>query len=75
VRPVSEDRTGHSRINAETWPSDYALIKELYAGRLPTILMLDEALNKAGTETEVEDILGEAIFLPTVNEVLGQELR
>ncbi len=170
VRPVSEDKTGHSRINAETWPadretmfplqaaagyamvrglfqhkknvlvegmSDYyylhalgqqcratkretlpgdiyitpcggtkmvghiaslflgqevrplvlldgdeagrarrdALIKELYVDHLPAILMLDEALNRAGAETEVEDILGEAIFLPAVNAVLGQKLK
>jgi energy-coupling factor transporter ATP-binding protein EcfA2 len=170
VRPVSEDRTGHSRIDAETWPadretmfplqaaagyamvrglfqhkknmlvegmSDYyylhalgqqcratkreslpgdiyitpcggtklvgyiaslflgqevrplvlldgdeagrarrdALVKELYVEHLSAILMLDEALNRAGSETEVEDILGEAIILPAVNAVLGQKLK
>jgi energy-coupling factor transporter ATP-binding protein EcfA2 len=170
VRPVTEDKTGHSRINPETWPSDRetifplqaaagyamvrglfqhkknmlvegmsdyyylhalaqqchatkreslpadiyitpcggtklvgqiaslflgqevrplvlldgdeagrtrrdALIKELYVKHLPALLMLDEALNQAGKETEVEDIFGEAIILPAVNAMLGQELK
>ena len=52
-----------------------SLIKELYVEHLPALLMLDEALNQAGAETEVEDILGEAIILPAVDVVLGQELR
>jgi predicted ATP-dependent endonuclease of OLD family len=169
VRPVTEDKTGHSSINAETWPSDretifplqaaagyamlrglfqhkknvlvegmsdyyylhalspqcratsrtslpddiyiipcggtklvghiaslflgqqvrplvlldgdeagrarcLALIKELYVEHLPAILMLDEAIGRAGAEIEVEDILGEAIVLPAVSAVLCQEL-
>jgi energy-coupling factor transporter ATP-binding protein EcfA2 len=169
VRPVTEDETGHSRINAETWPSDRetifplqaaagyamvrglfqhkknvlvegmsdyyylyalahqcrargrktlpddiyiipcggaklvghiaslflgqkvrplvlldgdeagrarrdALIKELYAGHLPAILMLDDALGRAGTTLEVEDILGEALVVPAVTAALGLEM-
>ena len=51
-----------------------ALIKQLYAGHLQAILMLDDALNQSGAEIEVEDILGESIVLSAVNAVLGPEL-
>lgn len=52
-----------------------ALIKELYAGHLPAILMLNEAIGKAGAEVVVEDILGEAIVLPAVNAVIGRAIE
>lgn len=69
VRPVvllDGDDAGRTRRDA--------LIKELYAGHLPAVLMLDEALGRAGSECEVEDILGEAIILPGVNGALGSTL-
>ncbi|MHB8726428.1 MAG: AAA family ATPase [Casimicrobiaceae bacterium] len=169
VRPVTEDETGHSRVNAETWPkdretifplqaaagyamvrglfqhknnvlvegmSDYyylhalnqqcraakltalpdeiyitpcggtklvghiaslflgqevrpvvlldgddaarvrrdALLKALYVGHESAILMLDDALGRPGTNTEIEDILGETIILPAVNVFLSAPL-
>ena len=52
-----------------------ALIKELYAGHRTAILMLDDALGQTGAEIEIEDILGEIIFLPAINTVLGQKLN
>ncbi|WP_164516322.1 AAA family ATPase [Minwuia thermotolerans] len=52
-----------------------ALIKELYAAHGAAILMLDDTLDRAGTETEVEDILGEDIVLPGVSAVLGQTVK
>ena len=51
------------------------LIKELYAGHLPAILMLNDAIGKAGTEVVVEDILGEAIVVPAVNAVIGRTIE
>lgn len=52
-----------------------ALIKELYAAHGTAILMLDDALDRAGTETEVEDILGEEVVLSGVSAVLGQTVK
>lgn len=52
-----------------------ALIKELYAGHLPAILMLNDAIGKAGTEVVVEDILGEAVVVPAVNAVIGRTIE
>ena len=51
-----------------------ALIKELYVGHLPAVLMLDEAVGRAGTEVEIEDILGESLVLSGVNGALGTTL-
>ncbi len=70
VRPLvllDGDDAGRARQNA--------LIKDLYAGHLSAILMLDDALDRSGAEVEVEDVLGEAIVLPAVKVVLGQELK
>lgn len=67
VRPVvllDGDDAGRARQSA--------LIKELYAAHTTAILMLDDALGRAGAETEIEDILGEEILLPSVSAVLGQ---
>jgi hypothetical protein len=52
-----------------------ALIKELYAGHMPAVLMLDDALGQSGAELEIEDILGEAILLPALKTVIGRELK
>ncbi|MDD2800019.1 MAG: AAA family ATPase [Methylococcales bacterium] len=51
-----------------------ALLKELYAGNESGVLMLDDALGRAGQNVEVEDLLNEDIVLPAVNAVLGIEL-
>lgn len=52
-----------------------ALIKELYADHMTAIVMLDDALGQTGTETEIEDILGEAILLPAISAVIGQSVK
>lgn len=49
------------------------LIKELYAGHSMAILMLDDALGQSGAQVEIEDILGEALLLPAVHEVVGNK--
>lgn len=70
VRPLvllDGDEAGRARRDA--------LIKELYAGHLPAILMLNDALGQAGAEVEVEDILGEAIVLPAVNAIFGGAMK
>jgi hypothetical protein len=61
------DDAGRARQNA--------LIKELYAAHTTAILMLDDALGQAGTETEIEDILGEEIFLPGVSAIIGRTVK
>jgi hypothetical protein len=70
VRPLvllDGDEAGRARQNA--------LIKELYAAHATAILMLDDALGQAGTETEIEDILGEEILLPGVSSVIGHNVK
>ena len=70
VRPLvllDGDDAGRVRKNA--------LLKELYAGHTAGILMLDSALGRAGTETEIEDILSEEILLAGVSAVLGQPVK
>jgi predicted ATP-dependent endonuclease of OLD family len=70
VRPLvllDGDEAGRARRDA--------LIRELYAGHLPAVLMLDDALGQAGTDRETEDILGESVILPAVGAVLGRELH
>jgi hypothetical protein len=70
VRPVvllDGDEAGRARQNA--------LIKELYAAHSTAILMLDDAIGRAGSETEIEDILGEEILLSGVGAVVGQPVR
>ncbi|OFX18338.1 MAG: hypothetical protein A2Z18_00965 [Armatimonadetes bacterium RBG_16_58_9] len=42
---------------------------------MTAILMLDDALGRSGTETEIEDLLGEEILLPGVNAILGQTIK
>lgn len=70
VRPLvllDGDEAGRARRNA--------LIKELYAGHLPAVLMLDDALDQPGRELEIEDILGEEILLPALKPIIGRELK
>lgn len=70
VRPLvllDGDEAGRARQNA--------LITELYAAHATAILMLDDALGQAGTQTEIEDILGEEILLPGVSAVIGQTVK
>ena len=52
-----------------------ALFKELYAAHGACVLLLDDALDRAGEETEIEDILGEDIVLQGVSAVLGQSVK
>jgi hypothetical protein len=49
-------------------------MKELYVGHESGIVMLNEAVGYSEEETEVEDILGEAIVLPAVRAVIGKSL-
>lgn len=70
VRPLvllDGDDAGRARRNA--------LIKELYAGHDTGILMLDEVLSQTGQEIEIEDILGEKLFLAGLKTVLGKTLQ
>jgi len=70
VRPLvllDGDEAGRARHNA--------LIKDLYAAHATAILMLDDALGRSGTETEIEDILGEEVILPGIRAILGQTVR
>lgn len=52
-----------------------ALMKELYAGHGTAVLMLDEVLERAGQEVEIEDIIGEDILLPAVKVVVGKAVK
>jgi len=52
-----------------------ALMKELYSGHTSAVLMLDEALGRAGEEVEIEDILGEDIIMEAVRTLTGKPLR
>lgn len=70
VRPLvllDGDEAGRARQNA--------LLKELYAAHATVILMLDAALGREGTETEIEDILGEEILLPCVSDVVDRSVE
>ena len=49
-----------------------ALMRELYVGHDSNVLMLDDVLNRAGQEVEIEDILGEEVLLAGFNAVLRQ---
>ena len=51
-----------------------ALMKELYVGHDSNVLMLDEVLNRAGQEVEIEDILGEEVLLAGFNAVFRKGL-
>ena len=51
-----------------------ALMKELYVGHDSNVLMLDDVLNRAGQEVEIEDILGEEILLAGFNAALGNDV-
>ena len=52
-----------------------ALMKELYAGYGDGVLMLDDVLNRAGQEVEIEDIMDEHLFLAGLKAVLGKTLQ
>lgn len=52
-----------------------ALMKELYAGHDSAVLMLDEVLERAGEEVEIEDIIGEDILVPAVKVVAGKAIK
>lgn len=70
VRPLvllDGDDAGRARQNA--------LINELYAAHATAILMLDDVLGRTGTETEIEDILGEEILLPAISAEIGQNVK
>jgi len=57
------------------WVRRNALFSELCAAHRTAVVMLDEALGRTGTETEIEDILGEDILLPAVNELIGKTVK
>ena len=70
VRPLvllDGDEAGRARRDA--------LIKELYAGHLPALLLLDDALGQPGTELEIEDIIGENVLLPALKAVIGKDIK
>ena len=52
-----------------------ALIKQLYVDHDSNIVMLDEVLNRPGQEIEIEDMLGEALFVSGVGKVLNQSFH
>ena len=69
VRPLvllDGDDAGRTRRNA--------LMRELYVNHESNVLLLDDALNRAGDEVEIEDILGEEIVLAGLKTVLGEKL-
>ena len=51
-----------------------ALMKELYKEHDSGVLMLDEALGRAGQEVEIEDLIGEPYILGALRQVAGVEL-
>ncbi|WP_429462051.1 ATP-dependent nuclease [Paraburkholderia sp. JPY465] len=70
VRPVvllDSDDAGRVRRDA--------LYKELYAGHESAVLMLDDALGRPDSDSEIEDILGEEILLPALNALLSVPLK
>ena len=70
VRPLvllDGDDAGRARRNA--------LIKELYVDHNSGIVMLDDVLNRPGQEVEIEDILGETVFLEGLKDILGKALQ
>ena len=70
VRPIvllDGDDAGRARHDA--------LVRELYVDHKSSVVMLDEVLDRVGQEVEIEDILGEAIIIPGLMEVLGQSIQ
>jgi len=70
VRPLillDGDEAGRARQNA--------LVKELYAAHAASILMMDEVFGLGGTETEIEDIVGEEVLLPGLKAVIGKTVK
>jgi len=70
VRPLvllDGDQAGRARRDA--------LFKELYAEHQSAILMLDDILDCAGKEVEVEDLLDESLFVKAVNGFLKQTIK
>ena len=49
-------------------------MKELYVGHDSNVLMLDDVLNRAGQEVEIEDILGEEILLAGFDAAFGNDV-
>lgn len=49
-----------------------ALMKELYAGSEKAVLMLSDAIEQE--ECEVEDIIGEAMILPVLKDIVGKRI-
>ena len=56
------------------WARRDALMKELYAAHAMAILMLDDVLGRVGSETEIEDLVGEQAFLSGVGAIVGQQI-
>ncbi len=56
------------------WARRDALMKELYAAHAMAILMLDDVLGRGGSETEIEDVVGEQTFLSGVGAIVGQQI-
>jgi hypothetical protein len=50
-----------------------ALLKDLYAGHDKSVLMLSDVLGIK--ECEIEDVVGEAEFMPALVELLGKKLK
>ena len=51
-----------------------ALMKELYATQASGVLMLDEFLDRAGQDIEIEDLLGAPVVLAGLAEMLGEQV-
>jgi len=49
-------------------------MKELYAAHAMAIIMLDDVLGRVGSETEIEDVVGEQTFLSGVGAIVGQQI-
>ena len=67
VRPLillDGDEAGRARGNA--------LMKELYFGNEQAVLMLPVVLHK--DDCEIEDLIGETVILPALNQMLGVEI-
>jgi predicted ATP-dependent endonuclease of OLD family len=67
VRPLillDGDEAGRARRNA--------LMKELYFGNEQAVLMLPVVLHK--DDCEIEDLIGETVILPALNQMLGVEI-
>lgn len=52
-----------------------SLMNDLYARNDNSILMLDDVLDRAGQEVEIEDILGESIIMPAFEVEVSRDIK